>query len=262
MLKKRIFTALIFIPVFLFFLSKELLFFFFIILASGIGLFEFYKISKTNFSFQLTGIIIGLILTGSFYFLSFPHLFFLLFSGLLVFFVLQIFQKNNEKIETDSLLKAVFGLIYVAFLFGFLIKLRIRPEGEKYILFLFLGTWGTDTGAYFLGKYFGRHKLLPQISAKKTVEGLVGGFLGGIIAMILANGWLDLFPLPECFILAFVIGFLAQIGDLSESVLKRSFSVKDSGKFLPGHGGILDVADSLLFTSPGLYYYLILKTLL
>jgi len=116
-------------------------------------------------------------------------------------------------------------------------------------------TWITDTGAYFVGSRFGRRKLAPRLSPNKTVEGAIGGLIFATAMSIAWGSWIGL-PWWHCAILGPILGFLGQIGDLCESALKRDLGIKDFGGIMPGHGGILDRFDSLLFTAPIAYYYL------
>jgi phosphatidate cytidylyltransferase len=123
-------------------------------------------------------------------------------------------------------------------------------------LFLFAVIWCTDSFAYFTGIFLGRHRLAPHISPKKTVEGAVGGLFGGIGgAVLIGEIFLD-FSLSDLVILGLLLSAIGQLGDLIESLLKRNYGVKDSGNFLPGHGGLLDRFDSVLLSGPFLYYYL------
>ena len=157
--------------------------------------------------------------------------------------------------------KTIFAVFYLLFTLGTLSMTRILPEGEWLIFFLLLVTWASDTGAYYAGTLWGRHPLAPRISPKKTVEGLVGGLIGAIIIAYVARWWF----LPElsgldCLILAILLTFTGLWGDLTESAMKRSVGVKDSGGILPGHGGMLDQLDSLLFAAPAFYYYVTLAS--
>ena len=118
------------------------------------------------------------------------------------------------------------------------------------------GTWASDTFAYIFGCAFGKHKLMPAVSPKKSVEGAVAGFLGCIlVVVILGSCWLN-FPVGKVLGLGLLVGIVAPLGDLVESILKRSCNIKDSGNFFPGHGGVLDRCDSLLFAVPVAYYYI------
>lgn len=159
---------------------------------------------------------------------------------------------KNAFIKTGSM---VLGLVYPSILLSYIILIRKLPEpyGLHLIFFTYLLTWGTDTGAYFVGITWGRHPLAPTISPKKSMEGAVGGLIIGSLAGIAYLIWakLPLFPWALVAPLATIIG---QLGDLFESLLKRGANIKDSGQFLPGHGGVLDRFDSMMFTAPFIYY--------
>ncbi len=152
-----------------------------------------------------------------------------------------------------------FGLLYVGFTLGHFLPLRALPDGVFLVFFVLFVTWAGDTGAYVFGLHFGSRPLAPAISPKKTVEGLIGGVVLAMLAALVARAWfLPAFTLPEAAAVGVGLGVIGALGDLVESALKRSAGVKDSGSLIPGHGGMLDRIDSLLFTTPALYYYLVL----
>ncbi len=148
------------------------------------------------------------------------------------------------------------GPVYVAGTLSTLDLVHGLPYGGSWVFLSMMLAWLSDTGAYFAGKFFGKHKLYPKLSPKKTVEGALGGLLGSVAGAVIAHTWLiPGFPLAHAIALALVGGALGQAGDLFESLLKRSTGVKDSGTFLPGHGGILDRVDALMFTASATYLY-------
>jgi len=170
----------------------------------------------------------------------------------------------------------VLGAIYVGWMISHLVVLRgvwlegptpegprvpvgsYRPElGACLVMLVFLGTWACDTGAYFLGKFFGKTKLAPKLSPNKTWEGAAGGFLGSVLVTVIMGTVIHL-PWYHAIALGGIFGILSQLGDLSESAIKRELGVKDFGTIVPGHGGILDRFDSLLFTGPAAYYYVLI----
>ena len=155
------------------------------------------------------------------------------------------------------------GLVWVGFLGAHLLMLRGLPDGNSWLLILTGITAGSDSGAYYSGRAFGRHKLSPLISPNKTIEGAVGGMLAGMaVASLLAVLLLDTVPWLFVLLSAVVLALLGICGDLTESVIKRATGTKDSGTILGGHGGILDRADSMLFAAPTLYYLLLLFSVL
>ena len=151
---------------------------------------------------------------------------------------------------------ALFGPLYIGLTLGTLVSTRALASGEWLIVFIAVVTWASDIGAYYAGTLWGRHPLAPSISPKKSIEGLAGGLALAMAAALLTHIWL----VPQLTMLhALVLGLLMTgtglVGDLCESAMKRAVGVKDSGGILPGHGGMLDRLDSLLFTAPTFYYY-------
>ncbi len=155
---------------------------------------------------------------------------------------------------------SLMAFIYVPWTLGFFLLLRYLPNAEQGIWTLTLpliASFATDTGAYIVGRRYGRHKLAPTISPGKTVEGSVGGILFSFVALLAYAGIVsEAFPFGwvELLVVSLVLSLAAQLGDLTESMLKRYCGVKDSGSFLPGHGGLLDRMDSLLFSVPITFY--------
>lgn len=171
--------------------------------------------------------------------------------------------------DASRLFTTLVGHMYVPQLLSYVLRLRAlgRPDVELpgsavtvsaglcWVAVLMLAVWGMDMAAYAVGKAVGRHKLCPKISPGKTVEGAIGGLVAAVALTAGLGHWLGL-PLPHGFILGASIGVAGQAGDLFESLLKRRAGVKDSGSLLPGHGGVLDRFDSLLFAAPLTYFYL------
>lgn len=170
---------------------------------------------------------------------------------------------------TFSLIEAaltLLGLFYIGFSFSHLLLLRFIDSvylvpstsslsyGAMYLWIAFLGTWASDTFAYFVGSKYGRIKLCPAISPGKTREGAIGGLIGSMLT-VLAFGSFFGIPWNHLIAMGLLVGFAAPLGDLVESVIKRYAGVKDSGAFFPGHGGVLDRFDSIMFTVPVVYYY-------
>src|SRR5262249_22607440 len=142
-----------------------------------------------------------------------------------------------------------FGPLYVGGGLGAMILLRrdAGTDGPAYVVLALCFAWASDTGAYFAGRFLGRHKLYEAVSPKKTVEGGLGGLAASVASALVAHFWfLPSLPLLDGLLLAIVAGGLGQAGDLGESLIKRAFGVKDSGGIVPGHGGLLDRVDALL----------------
>ena len=156
---------------------------------------------------------------------------------------------------TDTDRNLIFGILYVSWFFSFLIKIRYLPGGLGFVAALLLITKLGDIGAYLVGSKWGRKLLLPHISPKKTVEGALGGLFFSIVGGLACKGVLP-FGYGQLLVISISFGVLGQLGDLSESLLKRDCQVKDSGNIFPGMGGVLDEIDSLLFTAPVFYFIL------
>ncbi len=150
----------------------------------------------------------------------------------------------------------VFGVLYIALLFGHFILLRQLPQGIAMVFFVLIVTWLSDTGGFVFGLAFGRHPLAPVLSPKKTIEGFFGGILFSLVGAVLCHLWFfSVMSLTQSAVLGILLAVCATIGDLTESGIKRSAQVKDSGTLIPGHGGVLDRIDSLLLSAPAFYYY-------
>ena len=149
-----------------------------------------------------------------------------------------------------------FGVLYVGFTLSTVASARLLPGGEWLVLFLAIVTWASDTGAYYAGTLWGKHLLAPSISPKKTLEGVGGGIgLAVCTALVAQASFVPELSLQDALILGLLLTIAGLLGDLWESAIKRRVGVKDSGSILPGHGGMLDRLDSLLFTAPAFYYY-------
>lgn len=163
--------------------------------------------------------------------------------------------KSLREALTDGMV-LIMGVLYIGLALSYLLLTRGMPDGALLIFFVVLVTWAGDTGAYVAGKSMGRHALAPVVSPKKTYEGLAGGLILACLMAVVARAWfLPAFSLIGCLVLGVILTITGLIGDLAESALKRSAGFKDSGALIPGHGGMLDRLDSLLFTGPAFYYY-------
>lgn len=184
-----------------------------------------------------------------------------MYAALVFLFAMTIFLHDRYNIADIAL--TLFGAFYVAFLFSFVPLTRNLPNGSYFIWMVFIGAFVTDTFAYFTGVFFGKTKFLPAISANKTLEGSIGGIIGCTVMMVLYGMFINSYspvnpdiPLYHFAILGLLSGVLSQIGDWSASAIKRYVKIKDYGKIMPGHGGVLDRFDSILFIAPVVYFYL------
>lgn len=177
-------------------------------------------------------------------------LIFLAFSLLTLFRIRDISDAAREAAFT------MLGFLYIPFLLMHLVMLRQTPYGVQWLLVVMLIVMTNDSAAYYSGSAFGKHRLYALVSPKKSIEGAIGGLFGSLCGTLLAK--YTFFPqltIGDAVATAVVVGLVGQSGDLFESLLKRSFGVKDSGTLIPGHGGILDRMDSILFAAPVTYYY-------
>lgn len=256
---RRIYTILVLVPLLYAVIrySPPLAFSGVVMLAGGLALFEFYRLC---FGSRSHSWLIGIGLTGFAALILGTHRPDIIVPTLLATLVCIISVPLLSRSPLEQSLRdgaiTLFGVLYLGLTLGTLSMTRLLPLGEWLIFFLLLVTWASDTGAYLVGTLCGRHRLAPTISPKKTVEGLVGGLITAIIAGYAARWWFlpDLSGL-DCLILATLLTITGLWGDLTESAMKRSVGMKDSGGILPGHGGMLDRLDSLLFTAPVFYYY-------
>jgi phosphatidate cytidylyltransferase len=232
----------------------------------GISLYEFYSmIEKKGIKvFKITGLILGMIFPAI-YFLSIniPALKYerLMYFFLFICFLIVVFRKliqNNPKETVKEIAFTLFGIIYIVFLFAYILRMVSLPQGHLWVLTTFGLVWLSDSTAYFVGISIGKHKLAPNISPKKSIEGAVGGLIGPIVLLVIAKlTYLNAIFMPWwfVFVLGILAGVLGQMGDLMESAIKRDLDIKDSGTLLKGHGGMLDRFDSILFVAPLVFYF-------
>lgn len=179
-----------------------------------------------------------------------------------LYYLYGLFSSRELSDATLDVSHKVLGLAYLSLPLSFIAPLTGLEEGRWWLLFLLVVIWSNDTFAYFAGRKLGRHKLAPSISPKKTVEGAVAGVAGGVAAGLVFVYLTGMGSSPLYTVAVTVaVGLVGICGDLAESLLKRGAGVKDSGTLIPGHGGVLDRIDSLIFPLPLLYYYLVLRAL-
>jgi phosphatidate cytidylyltransferase len=228
-----------------------------LITVGSLALLELYRIC---FQSRLNHILVGVGLATFVLTLAHSHLSLtlpeLLLGGGLVMAVTASFVAVSAEHRWKDALIAVFGVLYVGIPLSTVVSTRAFPAGEFLVLFLAVVTWASDTGAYYAGTLWGKHPLIPSVSPKKTIEGVLGGFVVAVAAALLAHWWFaSQLSWSDAIILGVLLTVTGLLGDLFESVIKRRAGVKDSGGILPGHGGMLDRLDSLLFTAPTFYYY-------
>ncbi|WP_291316093.1 phosphatidate cytidylyltransferase [Desulfuromonas sp.] len=177
-------------------------------------------------------------------------------AALLFFAVLFLLRYRDLTTVSQQLGLVLFGFLYLPLLLGHMSLLRGLAHGQKWIFLVLFAVMACDTMAYFVGTSFGRRRLYPAISPKKSIEGALGGLVGSLCGVLLAKFlFFPALAISDCLVLGLLLGLFGQVGDLFESMLKRSFGVKDSGTLIPGHGGLLDRLDSLLFSFAPVYYF-------
>lgn len=223
--------------------------------ALGVGLFEFGRMAFPSEPVLRAAVACAGVLA----FASLVYLGFDVFGAVLVgvtlgSFLLVMGTTPSMDGAADRVGRLVLGVLYVGALLAFLPLLRRLDNGVGWIFLLLAASWLGDTGAYFAGRAFGKHKLAKVLSPKKTWEGAIGGFFTSMAGAVLF-GWLFGLDVHWAVLAALggVLDVFGVLGDLAESMLKRAFGVKDSGGILPGHGGILDRVDSVIFAGPVLY---------
>jgi phosphatidate cytidylyltransferase len=267
----RIIVALFGIPLLLFVTLQGGIYFFVIILiVAALSQWEFYRMvkSKQMLAFTFPGYLLGIL---SIYFIGYGFNKYLIicFIGLILF----IFSGEMFRNKSSAILNVggtLMGVIYPVIFLGALLFLRFNinqilpktgynPPG-MFIITMFASVWLCDTFAYFFGKAFGKHKLFERVSPKKSIEGAIAGLIGAVLIFFISK-WIGFFNLSGwlALISGLLAGVLGQLGDLVESWFKRDAGIKDSSHILPGHGGMLDRFDSLMFIAPAfVIFYLIL----
>jgi len=179
---------------------------------------------------------------------------FLITLAIIVSLIWLLFRRPRDQAFTNWAWTMA-GILYIGWMFSYWVDLRSLEDGRELVFLAMFTTFASDTSAFFIGRTWGKHTLAPAISLGKTWEGAVGGLLSSIVVALILG---VIFTLPFSYwqiaLVGFIISVFAQLGDLVESLLKRNTGVKDAGKLIPGHGGILDRVDSLIFTGVIVYY--------
>ncbi len=271
MLKKRIITAFCGIPLLIIAVGFDEPLPWFVILAavwSILAVFEFYRMTGVTKTLPLAcfGIVFTLLFIIRPYFPVEMELHLLLAAAVALSLIMLVFLPKKEGLFS-SWAWMLGGALYIGWLLSYLIALRLEPgtvafpnAGRDFVFLALFTTFGSDTAAYFVGKAIGRHKLAPQISPGKTWEGAIAGVFGAIIVTLLFtfnSPWQLPLSWWQAILLGLAISVFGQLGDLVESLLKRNCGVKDSGTLMPGHGGLLDRMDSVVFAGVVVYLWYI-----
>jgi phosphatidate cytidylyltransferase len=263
-LRTRLATAAVALPA-LWLLTQYLplwLFAGFIVAVTAIGLYEYFDMAFADRPWlRFAGVAWGIFLAGGVVSLRAEVWGAVLTGGLMIALLVAVLAGSDDLGGAMQRLGIMLlGVLYVGFLTPHIVLLRAPSEGWRLVLFTVYVAMGSDSGGYFAGRAFGRHKLAPAVSPSKTVEGALGAVAGAmLIAAACRLVFLRALSPGEAAVVGAVISVLAQLGDLAESALKRAFGAKDSGWIIPGHGGILDRLDSLLFPFVLTYYYAALR---
>ncbi len=260
-IKQRIITALIALPLLILCIlySSQGLFAGLMFLVSALALHEFYRMAlpenrRMEGSLSVAaGVLcsVGLVYASSTSFMLLSIVLPCLFLALVYLLRFQDMQTVSRDFAVSLL-----GLLYIPLLLSHAVLLRALPAGRDWIFLVLLVVMASDSLAYFVGRKWGKHRLYEAVSPKKSIEGSLAGLLGGVLGAMSCKLWFFAeLSTMDVLLLGLGVGAFSQLGDLIESLFKRSFGVKDSGTIIPGHGGLLDRLDSLLFAFPVTYYY-------
>ena len=259
---KRVITAIFLVPivVFIIFFTPEVVFTAVTALVALLALYEYNNLTACWARDRLSHIVTmlgGLAIFGALYLCALVAVPITLAGLFCCLFIIGLLRGRSAKGLLRVAVVRTLGVIYICLPFAILVRLKGLEDGSWWVLFLLVIIWVNDSGAYITGRYLGRHKLSPVISPNKTIEGAVGGLVSGVVAAFIMNAWIGLgFGAGMLTLLALLMGLVAIAGDLVESAIKRAVGAKDSGTIIPGHGGMLDRVDSIIFTIPLLYFYL------
>ena len=263
MLYKRVISGILFLPVFYLVAWKlpPAYFTAFVLAAAAVGQYEFYRMARARGAHPLLtlGIALGALIVLEFHHPLLPEMgrFFPVAAGMLLIMVARLFSPRPVDGALEDVASTFLGAFYVAMLFAFQVAIHTGADGKQWLVFLYFIIWASDIGAYSIGIPFGKHRLFEKVSPKKSIEGFIGALVASAAMALLCRAWfMPPIGMGEVVGIALVLTVVGTIGDLAESLLKRAAGVKDSGGLIPGHGGILDRMDSMLFAAPVLYYYL------
>lgn len=232
-------------------------------IISLVGLFEVYRVASIEKTpMAIIGYVAAIVYYALLRFYGTEYVLPLLVGMLLLILAAYVF--SFPKYSTEKVMMSVFGFVYVVVLMSFMYLIRMTDDGIYTFWLLFVGSWICDTCAYLTGVTCGKHKMSPILSPKKSIEGAIGGVVGAVIVGAIYGAIVDSYldSVNHAAIVFAVVcgvaGLVSMIGDLSASAIKRNYEIKDYGKLIPGHGGILDRFDSVIFIAPVIYYLLVL----
>jgi phosphatidate cytidylyltransferase len=255
-LQKRLIISaiLVTITIYTIFYAPDWLFFAIIEVFSLVGLHEFLNLAEKKHVHinRFLGIFLGALIPFS---INAGTESITLAMVCLALFAFNFRPKGHDQALISTAV-TVFGIIYVVWFFGHLLKIREFPNGPSWVFYTVLLVKGGDAGAYFVGRKYGKNKLIEHVSPNKSVEGSIGCLVTTVLLSFLSKIYLPHVHMRHFLAMGVALGILSQFGDLAESLMKRDAGVKDSGE-VPGLGGILDVLDSLILTFPFVYYYLV-----
>ena len=260
MFKTRLLSGIVLVILALFLIiSGHEILLFATLAISCIGMFELYRVFKMEKTVLAgVGYLAAIVYYCNLQWKFLPDLMILFMAFLILFMFVYVF--SYPKYNANQVMATFFGVVYVAVMLSFILLTRNLPDGKFIVWLIFLCSWGCDTCAYCVGMLIGKHKMSPKLSPKKSVEGAVGGVAG---AALLTALYCFIFRSPmhlergEIVILAVIAaiaGLISMVGDLTASAIKRNYDIKDYGKLIPGHGGILDRFDSMIITAPIIYF--------
>ncbi len=261
-MKQRILTAIVGVPILLLLMYLGgAPFAFFVFVLGTVAVHELYSMAKGRHQILFVPVLLGV---WAMFLSSWLGVSNWLTVGILITFCLVFGHAVFHFPEFDVVDIAVnfMALIYIGWTLSHLILLGNMDNGRVLVFMAFLAMWANDSGAYFIGTWFGKRRPWGAISPKKSVEGTIGGIVITCIALFLMNLYFELMPLAAPIFIGIAVAIIGLIGDLMESMLKRYYGVKDSGKILPGHGGFLDRFDSVMLAAPMMYYCILLVNML
>jgi len=264
MLKHRVITAAVGVPLIILAIWFGGPWFSLLIAAAALaGTYEFYHMANFDRREPLLylGMLWALALVLSPHYKN-PEVLPIIITAVMLISLIWLLLRPSREKAFHNWAWTIVGALYVGWMLSYWLNLRGLDDGRNWVYLAMLITFANDTGAYFIGRARGKHKLAPMISPAKTWEGAIGGLVSAILAAIIIALVLTLvshftFKYWQIILLGFLVSLFAQLGDLVESLLKRNTGVKESGNLLPGHGGILDRFDSLIFVGAVVYYYVI-----